>query len=158
MKLVIRAGSVIRRGPERELIDDYVNRARLLTRQVGFTSLEEQQVDLRNCKTRKDETEHLLGQDLSKSLGKIVVLDERGKSLTSRAFSKQLARWRDDGEPQITFLIGGADGFEPDALPQGATLWSFGAQTWPHKLVRVLLAEQVYRALSILAGTPYHRD
>lgn len=154
MKLVIRAGGVIRRGPERELIDDYVNRASLLTRQVGFTSLEEQQIDLRNCKTRKAETEYLIGHDA----GKVILLDERGRSLTSRALSKQLARWRDDGEPQVTFLIGGADGFEPSALPAGATLWSFGAQTWPHKLVRVLLAEQVYRALSILAGTPYHRD
>jgi len=154
MKLVIRAGGVIRRGPERELIDDYVHRASALSRKVGFTSLEEQQIDLRNCKTRKAETDHLLGQET----GKIILLDERGKSLTSRALAKQLARWRDDGEPQITFLIGSADGFEPSALPPDATLWSFGTQTWPHKLVRVLLAEQVYRALSILAGTPYHRD
>lgn len=154
MKLVIRAGGVIRRGPEREMIDDYVSRASALTRQVGFTSLEEQQVDLRSCKTRKAETEHVLGQ----AFGKIIVLDERGKSITSRALSKQLARWRDDGEPQVTFLIGGADGFEPSALPRETIKWSFGAQTWPHKLVRVLLAEQVYRALSILAGTPYHRD
>lgn len=158
MKLVIRAGGVIRRGPERELIDDYVSRAGPMTRQVGFTSLEEQQVDLRNCKTRKDETLQMLGQDQGKNMGKIVVLDERGKSMKSRAVSKQLARWRDDGEPQVTFLIGGADGFEPNALPTNVTFWSFGAQTWPHKLVRVLLAEQVYRALSILAGTPYHRD
>ena len=154
MKLVIRAGGVIRSGPEREMINDYVSRASALTRQVGFTSLEEQQVDLRNCKTRKAETQQLLVA----GAGKIIILDERGKSLTSRALSKQLARWRDDGEPQVTFLIGGADGFEPGALPRETVKWSFGAQTWPHKLVRVLLAEQVYRALSILAGTPYHRD
>lgn len=154
MKLVIRAGGIIRKGAEREMIDDYLKRANGLTRRVGFQSVEEQQIDLRSCKTRKAETESLL--DVSDT--RFVVLDERGKSLTSRKLATQLARWRDEGIPQTTFLIGAADGFEPGSLPKNAILWSFGHQTWPHKLVRVMLAEQVYRSLSILAKTPYHRD
>jgi len=72
--------------------------------------------------------------------------------------TQQITRWRDDGAKSLHILIGGADGFEPSALPKGAVKWSLGRATWPHKLVRVMIAEQVYRALSILSGSPYHRD
>jgi 23S rRNA (pseudouridine1915-N3)-methyltransferase len=66
--------------------------------------------------------------------------------------------WREAGHNEIIFAIGGADGFEPSALPAQHVKWRFGQQVWPHKLLRVMLAEQIYRALSILAKTPYHRD
>lgn len=85
-------------------------------------------------------------------------MDERGKALTSRQIAQQLAHWRDNGISEAHFVIGGADGFEPANIPARAVRWSFGTQVWPHKLVRVMLCEQLYRALSILAGTPYHRD
>jgi len=154
MRITLRAGGSIKSGPERELIDDYLTRARHMSRNLGFLEIDEQQVDLRSAKTRTDETQALLPDNTTK----YVILDERGKSLTSRQISKQIAKWRDDGERHVTFVIGGADGFDPNAVPPHVVRWSFGHQTWPHKMVRVMLAEQIYRALSILAGTPYHRD
>ena len=87
----------------------------------------------------------------------IVVLDGRGQALTSAAFAARLGRWRDDGVRELCFLIGGADGHTPDVLGRANFLLSLGAMTWPHMLARVMLAEQLYRAQSILTGHPYHR-
>ncbi len=156
MRLTVRAGGVIRKGPERVLVDDYLRRSEGLAKACGFLSITETQIDLRSHKTRADETVQLLGgMDPSH---KLIIMDERGKSLTSRKIAQQLAAWRDDGIAEAHFVIGGADGFEPANIPAHAVRWSFGTQVWPHKLVRVMLCEQLYRALSILAGTPYHRD
>jgi len=128
MKLVLRAGGVLRSGPERDLTNDYLNRARHLSRNLGFSHIEEQQIDLRSAKTRADETRLVLPKDMDKITGLTVILDERG------------------------------DGFESELIPASVIRWAFGPQTWPHKLVRVMMAEQIYRSLSILASTPYHRD
>lgn len=156
MRLTVRAGGVIRKGPERVLVDDYLRRSESLAKACGFLSITETQIDLRSNKTRAEETKQLLsGMDPSH---KLIIMDERGKSLTSRKIAQQLAAWRDDGISEAHFVIGGADGFEPANIPNHAIRWSFGTQVWPHKLVRVMLCEQLYRALSILAGTPYHRD
>ena len=156
MKIILRAGGVIRSGPEREMIDDYLRRAQGLARGTGFLSVEEQQVDLRSAKSRATETQMLLG-DMPAG-AKLVIFDERGKTPTSRQISTQFANWRDDSIGQLVLVIGGADGFEPSSIPAGTTRWAFGPQTWPHKMVRMMAAEQIYRALSILARTPYHRD
>ena len=87
-----------------------------------------------------------------------VVLDERGTPMPTRAFADRLSAWRDDGVREARFVIGGADG-HPDTVRAGADwLMSFGPATWPHLLVRAMLAEQLYRATSLLAGHPYHRD
>jgi len=155
MKIILRAGGVIRSGPERELIDKYLKRASGLARGIGFTAIEEQQVDLRSAKSRAAETQLLT--DLPKT-SKIIILDERGKTPTSREISQHLYHWKDDSISQLFLIIGGADGFEPSELPKNITRWALGPQTWPHKMVRVMAAEQIYRALSIIAGTPYHRD
>ena len=88
---------------------------------------------------------------------KIVALDERGRSEASEAFAKRLGRWRDDGVRTIGFVIGGADGLDEAVRKKADFVLSFGAPTWPHMLVRAMLAEQLYRAQSILAGHPYHR-
>jgi len=156
MKILLRAGGVIRAGAERDLIDDYIKRANGLARGIGFSGIEEQQIDLRRAKSRSEETQKLL-QGISDG-SKIVIFDERGENLTSRKISKQLSHWRSEGISELVFLIGGADGFDLSKIPAGITKWSFGNQTWPHKMVRVMASEQIYRALSILAGTPYHRD
>jgi 23S rRNA (pseudouridine1915-N3)-methyltransferase len=156
VKLILRAGGAMRSGPERNLVDDYRNRARSLARGLGFLDVEEQSVDLGKCRDRSEETAKLMASLPDGAT--IFILDERGKPLTSRQLSSTLARLRDDGTPSAIFLIGGADGFDPSALPSGVRKISFGSQTWPHKLVRVMLAEQIYRALTILAGSPYHRD
>ena len=155
-KIILRAGGTLRSGPEREMVDDYINRAALLARQTGFISVEEQAVDVRSCKSRAEETRKLFDSIPNTAL--CIALDERGKALTSRRIAGTFAQARDDGQSEIYLVIGAADGFAPDEIPQTVRKWSFGAQTWPHKMVRVMMAEQIYRALSILGGTPYHRD
>lgn len=87
----------------------------------------------------------------------LVALDERGEILTSADFSSRLGRWRDDGVPSVAFLIGGADGHGESVRQRADLLLSLGRMTWPHLLVRGMLAEQLYRAQQILAGHPYHR-
>ncbi|MFM5917874.1 MAG: 23S rRNA (pseudouridine(1915)-N(3))-methyltransferase RlmH [Novosphingobium sp.] len=87
-----------------------------------------------------------------------VLLDERGKVLSSEEFAALLGRWRDDGVREVRFLIGAADGHGETARAEADLLLSFGAMTWPHMLARAMLAEQLWRATSILAGHPYHRS
>ena len=87
-----------------------------------------------------------------------VALDERGKQLESTAFAALLGRWRDDGVREVRFLIGAADGHEATLRQEADLLLAFGAATWPHMLARAMLAEQLWRATSILSGHPYHRD
>lgn len=87
-----------------------------------------------------------------------VLLDEKGKALGSMAFAERLGRWRDDGAREIRFLIGAADGFDDEDRAAADLLLSFGVMTWPHMLARAMLAEQLWRATSILAGHPYHRE
>lgn len=156
MRLIIRAGGLIRTGPERALIDDYLKRASGLITRTGFLSISEQEIDLKKCKSRTEETQKIFA-GLPKST-KLIVLDERGKSIKSREIAKKLSTTQADGFDSFLFAIGGADGFDSAEIPAQAEKWSFGSQTWPHKMVRVMAAEQMYRALSILAGTPYHRD
>ena len=87
---------------------------------------------------------------------KVILLDERGKSATSEAFAAEVGKTRDAGAPALVIAIGGPDGFAEE-MRAGATLLAFGAMTWPHQLVRVMAAEQIYRAITILSGHPYHR-
>lgn len=86
-----------------------------------------------------------------------IALDERGKVMDSESFARQLGQWRDQGQGNIAFFIGGADGLHVDLLAQCQLKLAFGAMTWPHQLVRLMLVEQLYRAYTILSGHPYHR-
>lgn len=87
----------------------------------------------------------------------VVILDENGRTLSSTAFAKQISRWQDDGVRDLSFIIGGADGTSAAVRQRGDLVLSLGTMTWPHFLVRTMLAEQLYRAGTILAGHPYHR-
>lgn len=89
---------------------------------------------------------------------RLVLLDETGEAMGSMAFATILGRWRDDGVREARFMIGAADGFDDAARAQADLLFSFGRATWPHLLARVMLAEQLWRATSILANHPYHRE
>jgi len=89
---------------------------------------------------------------------RIVMLDEKGRDLPSMAFATQLGRWRDDGVRETRFLLGAADGFDDAQRAQADLLLAFGKATWPHLMARAMLAEQLWRAASILAGHPYHRE
>ena len=88
----------------------------------------------------------------------VIACDEHGKAHPSRAFAARIGRLRDDGVRRVALVIGGADGLAPEVLARADETLAFGVQTWPHALVRTMLAEQVYRAVTILAGSPYHRD
>ena len=90
--------------------------------------------------------------------GIIVALDEHGRTMASEPFASQLARWRDDGRPAASFVIGGADGLDRNLVARADLVLSFSPLTWPHQLVRIMLAEQLYRATTILSGHPYHRE
>ena len=139
-------------GPERQLVDDYLARAQKTGKQLGYRGVEE--VEL-NASTKDDEGQRLLARH---GQGILLRLDERGEAWTSQDLCKRLARWRDAGEDAASFIIGGADGTSPAIAAAARHTICFGVQTWPHKLVRVMIAEQVYRALSIEAGSPYHRE
>lgn len=155
LRIEIRAISRIRPGPERSLVDSYIERANHHGRSTGLGPVTEREFDTRSLTGAPAET-RALTENLPS--GVVIALDERGKQMNSRVFSSLLGRERDQGTRDMIFLIGGADGFDHDALPAHARLLSFGQMVWPHKLVRVMLAEQLYRAAALLAGTPYHRD
>ena len=139
MLLHIVARGRIGRGPEAELVDRYVKR---LTWPVRLTELPDSGGKMPPVE----------GQT------RIVMLDETGEMLGSRAFADRLGKWRDDGVRETRFLIGAADGFDDAERASADLLLSFGRATWPHLLARAMLAEQLYRATTILAGHPYHRS
>lgn len=156
MQITIRAIGRLKQGPERVLVDDYLKRASTTGRQLGLGPFEDVSLDNRSLSSRTAETQALL--DKAPDQARIIAMDERGKQFTSPGFSNTLQSCRDDGISHLVFLIGGADGYDPALLPPKIQKISLGDMVWPHKLVRVMLAEQLYRAVSLLAGTPYHRE
>lgn len=156
MRLHICAIGRIRKGPERALIDDYLTRFDRSGRGLSLGPCQEHQIDDRKA-TTPDEQAKLLRRAVPKG-AELVALDERGTVMSSRAFAGHIAARRDAGLGDLAFVIGGADGLAPDLRDQARLVLSFGAMVWPHMLVRVMLAEQIYRAATILSGSPYHRD
>lgn len=155
MRLSLLAVGRLRGGPEKSLVDDYLDRAGKTGRQVALGPCDVIEVEDRKGGGKPAEAA-LLRKALPKG-ARLVALDERGKLLTSPVFADHLARWRDQGTGQTVLMIGGADGLDPDLVAQADLVLSLGTMVWPHMLVRVMAAEQLYRAANILAGTPYHR-
>lgn len=156
MRLHICAVGRIRSGPERTLIDDYLARFARSGKPLSLGPCLEHEIDERKASSM---AEQVRGLHRSLPAGAVtVVMDERGKMLTSREFAAFLAVTRDAGTQDLAFVIGGADGLEPGFRETAAQCISFGSMVWPHMLVRVMLAEQIYRAATILSGSPYHRD
>ena len=145
----------MRAGPERELFNDYTLRADRTGRALGLGPLALHEVEDRKGGGPAAEAA-LLERALPQG-ALHVALDERGRTLSSPEFARKIAGWRDAGRADLAFLIGGADGLAPALRDAADFSLSFGAMVWPHMLVRVMLAEQIYRATTILAGGPYHR-
>ena len=145
----------LRSGPERDLIADYTQRFDRTGRALSLGPLTEHEVEDKKNAGMAAEAE-LLARAVPQG-AVLVTLDERGKLLTSPEFATQLARWRDAGRQDVAFVIGGADGIDPSLRAKADFAISFGQMVWPHMLVRVMLAEQLYRAANILSGGPYHR-
>ncbi len=155
MRLHLCAVGRLRAGPERALVDDYLDRLGKTGRALGLGPVAEHEVEDRRGGGMAAEAE-LLSRTVPAGAA-LCVLDERGRAMSSPDFAAQLARWRDGGRQDAAFLIGGADGIDPALRARADLAVSFGAMVWPHMLVRVMLAEQLYRAATILAGSPYHR-
>ncbi|MCH4269731.1 MAG: 23S rRNA (pseudouridine(1915)-N(3))-methyltransferase RlmH [Brevundimonas sp.] len=154
MKLAIAAIGKPGRGPEAALADDYARRVTLSGRPLGLGPLE--LIDLEPKKPGKAPEAELL---LAAAEGAhLIACDERGRTYSSRAFADHVAALRDQGERRLVFVIGGADGLDESVRRAARSTLAFGPQTWPHALARAMLAEQLYRAVTILAGSPYHRD
>jgi 23S rRNA (pseudouridine1915-N3)-methyltransferase len=146
-------------GPERVLLDRYADRAQKTGRSLGltFTFREFPEAPGGDAAVRNAREADALLTALPAG-GTLIALDEGGKSLDSRAFADRIARERDSGSEALVFAIGGADGLGPAVLERAALRLALGTMTWPHQVVRILVAEQLYRATTILAGHPYHRD
>lgn len=155
MRLHICAVGRLRTGPERALVDDYVTRLNRTGRALGLGPLTEREVE--DKKNGGTASEARLLDGAAPAGARRIALDERGKLLSSPELASLLARWRDDGIADTAFLIGGADGLDPELRATADQTLSFGKMVWPHMLVRVMLAEQLYRSAAILAGSPYHR-
>ena len=159
MRLIVLAIGHLKQGPERELAERYRARFDDSGRKLGFRGLTVHEISesrARDAATRiSEEAAAISAQIPEKSV--LVALDERGDSIDSVAFARHLGRWRDESVANTFFLIGGADGLSPDLRRKAKLRVAFGAATWPHQIVRVMLLEQIYRAATILAGHPYHR-
>jgi 23S rRNA (pseudouridine1915-N3)-methyltransferase len=159
MRIAILAAGLARGTPHYALVDEYLTRARALGRQQGIVSLAVEEVSvskLREARARiAEEGERLAGRIPRGA--HVISLDARGKGMTSEAFADMLSAMRDAGARDLVFLIGGPDGLDPGSGVKVGRSLAFGPQTWPHLLARVMLAEQIYRALTILAAHPYHR-
>lgn len=145
----------MRTGPERALIDDYLTRFDRTGRALGLGPAQMHEVE--DKKGGGMNAEAVLLERAIPKASVIVALDERGKLQSSPEFASQLGDWRDSGRGDVAFVIGGADGIAPDLRKRADFKLSFGRMVWPHMLARVMLSEQLYRAASILAGSPYHR-
>jgi len=155
MRVAICAVGRLRAGPERSLLDDYLTRFDRAGRGLGLGPATVTEVEDRKGGGMAGEAP-LLGRAIPAGAA-LCVLDERGLLIGSPDFAARLAAWRDAGLVQAAFVIGGADGVDPGLRDRADLVLSFGAMVWPHMLARVMLAEQLYRAAQILAGTPYHR-
>lgn len=182
MKLAVLAIGRLKAGPERELVERYRSRISASARPLGLSGPD--MIEIGESRARREDDRRAeealairghLGRDKARSGEKgrvaekgrgaaiaagnarLIVFDERGKSLTSLDFAAMLAGWRDDGVAGAACVIGGPDGLDPSLTAEAALMLSFGQLTLPHQLVRVLVAEQIYRALTIIGGHPYHR-
>ena len=155
MRVHVLAVGRLRAGPEKDLVDDYLKRFDRTGRQLGLGPCRLLEIDERKGGGMAGEAE-LLRRALPEG-AVTIALDERGQLETSTDFAARLAGWRDAGRSDLALIIGGADGLAPDLRAEADFVLSFGKMVWPHMLVRVMLAEQLYRAASILAGSPYHR-
>jgi len=155
LRLLVLAVGRLRGGPEQALVRDYLDRAGQAGRALALGPCALVEVEDRGGGGAAVEAA-LLARAIPAGAA-VCLLDEGGTLLDSPGLAARLARWRDEGRGAAAFLIGGADGLGPGLRARADLVLSFGPMVWPHRLARVMLAEQLYRAATILAGSPYHR-
>ena len=159
MRIVVAAIGRLKQGPERELAERYRKRAADAGRKAGLSAIDI--VEIKESRAgdaaRRTLEESIAVANLIPERAITVILDARGESLSSEAFAGRLHEWRQQDKPAVVFIIGAADGLAPSLKEKASLALAFGAATWPHQLIRIMLLEQLYRAVTILAGHPYHR-
>ncbi|MCB1427559.1 MAG: 23S rRNA (pseudouridine(1915)-N(3))-methyltransferase RlmH [Nitratireductor sp.] len=160
MRLAICAIGRMKAGPETQLLARYLERATRTGRQLGISG-----IDVREFPESREQGRQARCLAESATLlkcvsgsARIIALDETGKDETSLGLAEILQNALDGGTSELAFMIGGPDGHDAKLLARSHTVLRMGRMTWPHQLIRVMLAEQVYRALTIRSGHPYHRE
>jgi 23S rRNA (pseudouridine1915-N3)-methyltransferase len=160
MRIVVAAVGRLKQGPERELAERYRKRAADAGRSAGMSAFEI--IEIKESRAgdapRRMLEESIAIANVIPDDAVIVILDGRGESVSSSAFAGLLQGWRAQDTPAVAFIIGGHDGLAPSLREKSNMAIAFGMATWPHQLVRIMLLEQLYRAVTILAGHPYHRS
>jgi 23S rRNA (pseudouridine1915-N3)-methyltransferase len=159
MRIVVAAVGRLKRGPETELSERYRKRAAQTGRQLGLRDIEIVEIrESRAAEAGKRVLEESIAlANVIPPGAAVAMLDSKGENIDSAGLARLLAQWRAGNRPAAVFLIGGADGLAASLGDEATVRLSFGAVTWPHQLVRVMLLEQLYRATTILTGHPYHR-
>jgi 23S rRNA (pseudouridine1915-N3)-methyltransferase len=159
MRIVVAAIGRLKQGSERELAERYRKRAADAGRSAGLSTVDI--VEIKESRAgdaaRRMLEESIAVANLIPERAISVILDARGESMSSEAFAGRLHEWRQQDKPAVVFIIGAADGLAPRLKEKASLAIAFGAATWPHQLIRIMLLEQLYRAVTILAGHPYHR-
>ncbi|HEX2353987.1 MAG: 23S rRNA (pseudouridine(1915)-N(3))-methyltransferase RlmH [Xanthobacteraceae bacterium] len=159
MRVVVAAVGRLKQGPERELAERYRKRAAEAGRSAGLSAVDV--IEIKESRAgdaaRRMVEESIAVANVIPEHAVTVILDARGESINSAAFAGRLQEWRQQNKPAVVFIIGAADGLAPSLREKASIAIAFGTATWPHQLVRVMLLEQLYRAVTILSGHPYHR-
>jgi 23S rRNA (pseudouridine1915-N3)-methyltransferase len=159
MRVIVAAIGRLKSGPETELSERFRKRAAQTGRNLGWRDVEI--VEIRESRAAEP-AKRMLEESIALTSvippgGVVVLMDSRGDNLDSASLAAQFSKWRANDKAAVVFMIGGADGLSPSLQDKAQVHLSFGAATWPHQLVRVMLLEQLYRAATILTGHPYHR-
>ena len=159
MRIVVAAVGRLKQGAERELAERYRKRAIEAGRSAGLSAIDV--VEIKESRAgdapRRMLEESIAIANIIPDRAVTVIVDARGESMSSASFAGRLQGWRQQNKPAVVFIIGAADGLAPSLREKASLAIAFGAATWPHQLVRIMLLEQLYRATTILAGHPYHR-
>jgi 23S rRNA (pseudouridine1915-N3)-methyltransferase len=159
MRVVVAAVGRLKQGPERELAERYRKRAAQAGRSAGLSAVD--MIEIKESRAgdadRRMVEESIAVANVIPEHAVTVILDARGESISSATFAGRLQEWRQQNKPAVVFIIGAADGLAPSLREKASLAIAFGTATWPHQLVRVMLLEQLYRAVTILSGHPYHR-
>jgi 23S rRNA (pseudouridine1915-N3)-methyltransferase len=159
MRIVVAAVGRLKQGAERELAERYRKRAIEAGRSAGLSAVDV--VEIKESRAgdapRRMLEESIAIANIIPDRAVTVIVDARGESMSSASFAGRLQGWRQQNKPAVVFIIGAADGLAPSLREKASLAIAFGAATWPHQLVRIMLLEQLYRATTILAGHPYHR-
>jgi 23S rRNA (pseudouridine1915-N3)-methyltransferase len=159
MKIGVHVVGRMKAGPERELADRFFDRFAKAGPNIGLEFSGIVEISESRARSATERQAEEAGKIAARAADAVLILlDERGRDMPSRRFAERLGTLRDAGTRELVIAIGGPDGHDPALRQKAAETIAFGTQTWPHQLVRVMLAEQLYRAASILAGHPYHRE